>query len=94
MDSFTLGKPGTITYEWDIPWDEAPLTRSVDGHPMRATDIKIYLDGDGNGIDISVKGMRARADGGRDRRYSYRTTEPYDGPVTQSAAEQFAAWRK
>ena len=93
MDSFTLGQPGDVTYAWDIPWAEAPLTADVDGHPMRATEIKIVLDGDGNGIDIAVRGMRARGDGGRDRRFSYRTTEPADGPVTQAAAEQFGAMR-
>ena len=90
---FSLGAPGTVTYEWNLPWAEAPLTTSVDGHMMRATDIKIVLDGAGNGIDISVTGMRARADCGRDRRFSYRTTEPYDGWVTQEAAAQFAARR-
>ena len=94
MSDFDFGLPRTITHEWTFASNEGPLTTDIDGHPMLVSLVQIILDGQGNGIDIVVRGQRARQDGQRDRRYSYGTSEPYDGWVHQAIAEQFGSLRR
>ena len=94
MTDFGFGLPKTITHEWTFATNEGPLTVNIDGHPMRVDLVQVILDGNRLPLDIVVRGRRARQDGGCDRRYSYSTSEPYDGWVHQAIAEQFGSLRR
>lgn len=96
MSEFGFGLPRTITHEWTYATNEGPLTTDVDGHPMVVSLIQVILDGNRMPLDVVVRGQRARADGQRDRRFSFGTSEPYDGWVHQGIAEHFGKlnWAK